>query len=140
VSEEGFSLRARARSFRYAGAGLRALLVTQHNAWIHAVVTLGVCAAGLALRVGAGEWRWLVIAIAMVWSAEAFNTALESLADAAKPEQHPLVQRAKDTAAAAVLIAAIGAALIGLLVLAPPLLTALGWGPGTTSAVTLANP
>lgn len=140
MSEEGFSLRARARSFRYAGAGLRALLVTQHNAWIHAVVTLAVCGMGLALRIDAGEWRWLVIAIVIVWSAEAFNTALESLADAAKPEQHPLVQRAKDTAAAAVLITAIGAALIGLLVLGPPLLAALGWGPGAPGAAAFAHP
>ena len=140
MSEEGFSLRARARSFRYAGAGLRALLVTQHNAWIHAADTLTVVAMGLALRIGAGEWRWLVIAIAMVWSAEAFNTALESLADAATPEHHPLVQRAKDTAAAAVLIAAIGAALIGLLVLGPPLLAALGWCPGTPVAPAFTHP
>jgi diacylglycerol kinase (ATP) len=134
VSEEGFSWRARARSFRYAGAGLRALIATQHNAWIHAGVTLAVCVVGFALGIDAGEWRWLVVAIVMVWSAEAFNTALESLADAAKPEQHPLVQRAKDTAAAAVLITAIGAALIGLLVLGPPLLAALGWGAGAPAA------
>jgi diacylglycerol kinase len=67
-------------------------------------------------------WLWLVAAIAGVFAAEAFNSALESLADAAHPAPHPLVGRAKDLAAAAVLIAAAGAALIGLLVLGRPLL------------------
>jgi len=57
--------------------------------------------------------------------AEAFNTALESLADASVPEQHPLVARAKDSAAAAVLLAAIAAATIGLLVLGRPLFVRL---------------
>ena len=59
---------------------------------------------------------WIVVAITLVWSAEAFNTALEQLADALHPQQHPGIGRAKDVAAAAVLIAALGAAVIGLLV------------------------
>ena len=96
---ERFSLRARARSFVHAAAGLRAVLATQHNARIHAAATLGVVAAGLGLGISRSDWCWLVAALASVWALEAMNTALESLADAAAPEQHPLVGRAKDAAA-----------------------------------------
>jgi diacylglycerol kinase (ATP) len=54
-----------------------------------------------------------------VWTAEALNTAFEFLADVASPEFHPLVQHSKDVAAGAVLIAAIGSVVIGILVLGP---------------------
>lgn len=113
---------ARLRSFRDAGAGVVATLHTQANAKIHAAVTVAVVALGALLDVSRGDWCWLAVAIAMVWSAECLNTALESLADATAPDPHPLVGRAKDAAAGAVLCAAIGAAAIGLLVLGPPLL------------------
>ena len=62
---------------------------------------------------------WIIVAITLVWCAEAFNTALEQLADALHPENHPGIGRAKDVAAAAVLIAAVGAAVIGMLVFVP---------------------
>lgn len=115
----------RLRSFAYAFAGLRVVVVTQRNTWIHAVATLLVVALGFWLELGRLDWCWLVVAIALVWIAESFNTALESLADASVPEQHPLVRRAKDSAAAAVLLAAIAAAAIGFLVLGRPLLLRL---------------
>ena len=67
----------------------------------------------------------LIFAIALVWTAEGLNTALEWLCDVAAPEYHPLVKKAKDVAAAAVLLAAIGSALIGLLVFGPRLLALL---------------
>jgi diacylglycerol kinase (ATP) len=114
-----FSLTRRLHSFRYALAGLRTLLRTQHNARIHAVATVLVIGAGAYLRLTAGEWLWLLVAMAGVWVAEAFNTALEFLADAVTRETHPLIGQAKDVAAAAVLIAAIAALVIGLLVLGP---------------------
>ena len=117
-----FSFSARLRSFRYAFAGIGMLLKSQHNAWIHALATVIVIGAGLWFKVAAGEWCWLVLAIMAVWSAEAMNTAFEFLADAASPGFHPLVKHAKDVAAGAVLLAAIGAAVIGLLVFAPYLM------------------
>ncbi len=123
------SLRTRLDSFRHAGAGIRAVLATQPNARIHALATLLVCGLGALLPLSRSDWCWLVVAIALVWCAEAFNTALEALADAAVPDHHPLVGRAKDAAAGAVLIASVGAALVGLLVLGPPLLSALGLLP-----------
>jgi len=118
-------LAGRLRSFADAFAGLRVVVVTQRNTWIHAVATLLVVALGVWLELGRLDWCWLVVAIALVWIAESFNTALESLADASVPEQHPLVRRAKDSAAAAVLLAAIAAAAIGFLVLGRPLLLRL---------------
>jgi len=98
------------------------MLRSQQNAWIHAAATIGVIAAGFFFRVSAGEWCWLVLALMAVWSAEALNTAFEFLADAASPDFHPLVKKAKDVAAGAVLLSAIGSGLIGLLVLGPHLL------------------
>lgn len=116
-----FSIAARVRSFGYAFHGVALLLRSQHNAWIHATATLLVCALGGLLGVSRGDWLWLAAAIAAVWAAEALNSAIESLADAVHPAPHPLVGRAKDLAAAAVLIVSLGAATIGLLVLGPPL-------------------
>lgn len=114
-----FSFTQRLRSFQYAMAGLRTLLRTQHNAWIHAGATVLVIGAGLYFGLSLAEWCWLVLAITLVWMAEALNTALEFLADAVTREPHPLIGQAKDLAAAAVLIAALGAMIIGLLVLGP---------------------
>ncbi len=122
---EPFSWAARARSFGYAFRGVVTLLATQHNAWIHAAATVVVVGLGVALGVSRLEWALLVFAIALVWTAEGLNTALEWLCDVAAPEYHPLVKKAKDVAAAAVLLAAIGSALIGLLVLGPRLLALL---------------
>jgi len=116
-----FSFTARLHSFRYALAGLRTLLLTQHNAWLHAAATVVVVVAGLVLGLSRAEWCWLVLAMTLVWMAEALNTALEFLADAVTQEFHPLILQAKDVAAAAVLIAAIGALVIGLLVFGPHL-------------------
>jgi diacylglycerol kinase (ATP) len=120
-----FSLRQRLQSFRYAVAGLGTLLRTQHNAWIHAAATLLVIGTALYFEINAYEWLWLVLAMVLVWMAEAFNTALELLADAVTRERHPLIGQAKDVAAGAVLVAAIGALIIGVLVLGPHLLHAL---------------
>lgn len=116
-----FSFLDRLRSFRYAFAGLWWLLKSQRNAWIHLAATIAVMAAGFALHVSRADWCWLTIAVVMVWAGEAFNTAVESLADALHPEKHPLIGKAKDAGAGAVLICAIGAALIGYLVFAPHL-------------------
>ena len=120
-------LRGRIESFRNAGAGIAHTFASQTNAKIHAVATLAVVVLGLFLGISFADWCWLVLAIAMVWVAECLNTALELLADATSPDPHPLVGRAKDAAAGAVLCAAIGAALIGLLVLGRPLLAWLGF-------------
>lgn len=122
MSEPGFRLEARARSFRYAARGIMALVRSQHNAWIHAAASIAVVALGLAVGLSRVEWCLVVVAITAVWTAEALNTALEALCDVAAPGAHPLVERAKDIAAGAVLITAAGAVVIGLLVFGPHLL------------------
>jgi len=118
---ERFDLAQRIRSFVFAGRGVRSLVVHEHNARIHLAVSLAVIALALLLRLDARDWALLLLAIAVVWVAEAFNTAVEALADALHPEIHPLVGRAKDIAAGGVLIAAIAAAGLGLAILGPPL-------------------
>ena len=114
-----FSLKARARSFVHAWRGVVSLVTTQHNAWIHLLATAAVIAAGVLFDLSRWEWCWLVLAIGLVLAAEAMNSAVEALADAVSPEFNAGVGRAKDMAAAAVLILAIAAALIGALVFLP---------------------
>lgn len=115
------ALLRRLQSFRYAFAGLRVVAVTQPNAWIHAVAAVVVVGAGIYFQVGAGDWALLALAVAVVFMAEAFNTALEFLADAVHPEPNALVGKAKDAAAAAVLLAALGAVAVGICVFGPRL-------------------
>jgi diacylglycerol kinase (ATP) len=128
MSQPEFNVGARAQSFRYAVRGIVALLRSQHNAWIHAGASVVVIALGIGLGLSRTEWCVIVLAIVLVWSAEAVNTAFEALCDVASPAHHPLVERAKDIAAGAVLIAAAGAALIGLLVFGPHVLRRLVGG------------
>lgn len=118
---ERFSIAARLRSFRYSANGIVFTLRTQHNAWIHAVFTVVVVVAGWWLGVSADDWRWLVVAIVLVWAAEALNTAIEYVCDVVSPEHHASVEKAKDIGAGAVLVCAVGAAVIGVLTLWPNL-------------------
>lgn len=114
-------LRSRIASFRYAFTGWWYVIRTQRNAWIHALASILVIVVGLWLQLSALEWAVIVVAIAFVWTAEFFNTALESVVDLITEEERPLAKAAKDVSAAAVLIAAIMSVVIGLLVLGPPL-------------------
>jgi len=121
----GFSWGARRRSFVYAWRGVHTVLRSQHNAWIHAGASLGVVLLGVLLGVGRLEWLALIFAVVSVWTAESLNTALELLCDVASPDFHPLIEKAKDVAAGAVLISALGALLVGGLVFGPHLWQAL---------------
>jgi diacylglycerol kinase len=84
-------------------------------------VSTAVLLLGLWLHITRQEWAILILTIMAVWMAEFMNTALEAVVDMAMPDLHPLAKVAKDIAAAAVLVGAIGAVLIGLLILGPPL-------------------
>lgn len=118
---DGLNPRRRARSFVYAFQGWSHVIRTQPNVWIHSVASLIVFILAFWLQLGRMEWSILVLAIMAVWMAELFNTALEIVVDMAKPEIHPLARAAKDVAAAAVLGGAVGAVIIGLLIMGPPL-------------------
>ncbi len=113
--------KSRLQSFRHAFEGLRTLWTTQPNVRIHAAATAAALALGLLADLTRPEWCAILLAIALVWIAEALNTALEFLADAAVPDLHPLVKKAKDVAAAAVLIAAACAVAVGVVIFRPHL-------------------
>ena len=118
----GFSWKDRARSFTHAASGLASVLFAQHNSWIHAALTIVAVTLGFALGISRLEWCAIVVVIALVWAAEALNTGLEALCDAAVPEQHPKIREAKDAAAGAVLLCAIAAAVVGAIIFGPRLL------------------
>jgi diacylglycerol kinase len=113
--------RTRILAFRYAFAGWWYVIRTQRNAWIHTMISLIVLFIGLWLHIKPVEWALIVLAVAIVWTAEFINTALEAVVDLASPQHHPLARVGKDVGAAAVLIASLASILIGLLVLGPPL-------------------
>lgn len=123
---QSFSFRRRAQSFRCAFRGVAHVVRSQHNAWIHAGATVAVVLGAVILQVSAFEWTVLVLAIAGVWSTEALNTAVEAIGDALSLERHPMIGLAKDAAAGAVLLAAIGAMLVGIFIFGPRLLRLLG--------------
>ena len=112
---------SRAHSFRHAFHGWWYVLRTQRNAWIHAFISTLVVLLALLLRLPLRDWAVLFLTIALVWTAEFINTALEAVVDLASPQQHPLAKVGKDVGAAAVLIASLAAILVGLLILGPPL-------------------
>lgn len=114
-------LRSRIISFGHAFRGLWYVIRTQRNAWIHAVATILVIVFGVWLAVPARDWAVLAVTVSMVWMAEVLNTSIEAVVDLASPIHHPLAKVGKDVGAAAVLVAAIVAVLVGLLILGPPL-------------------
>ncbi len=114
-----FEFSGRIRSFKYAFDGIWTMLKSQHNAWVHAVTTIIVFVSGILLKISNIEWCVVILAIVAVWTTEALNTAFEFLADVTNPDFHPLIKNAKDVAAGAVLIAAIGSVIIGILIFVP---------------------
>ncbi|HUP80539.1 MAG TPA: diacylglycerol kinase family protein [Pirellula sp.] len=113
------SLKDRLTSFGNAFRGIRNMCATQQNAWIHAIATLIVFSAGVVFRISNSEWCCLILCFMAVWTTEAMNTAVELVTDLASPEFHPLAGKAKDIAAGAVLIAAIGCMIVGAIVFVP---------------------
>ena len=112
-------LKKRLLSFKYAYKGLLDLLKNQPNVIIHLTISLLVLIAGFFFHLASIEWGLLVLTIASVLAAEAFNTSLEYLTDLVSPDYHPLAGRVKDVAAAGVLITAVGAAIIGMIIFLP---------------------
>jgi len=114
-------INSRIHAFGHAFRGWRHVLKTQHNAWIHSVVATLIIIVSLWLGIPARDWAVIVLTIAMVFTAEFINTAIEAVVDLASPVHHPLAKVGKDVGAGAVLVAAMAAALVGLLTLGPPL-------------------
>lgn len=112
----------RLSAFRHAFNGWRYVVRTQENAWFHTVASVAVFAVSLWLGLSLTEWAIIFLTVAMVWTSEFINTSIEATVDLASPELHPLAKVGKDVGAAAVLVAALNAVVVGLLVLGPPLL------------------
>ena len=114
-------IRSRILSFKYAFQGWGYAMRTQRNVWIHSTIATIVFFVGLWLHLPARDWAVIILTGAMVFAAEFMNTAIEAVVDLATSEHHPRAKIGKDVGAAAVLVAAMAAVLVGLLILGPPL-------------------
>ncbi len=114
--------KSRISSFRYALAGWLWMLKTQKNIRIQTAISVAVFVVGLWLGLEPLAWAVLILIITINWMAEFVNAAIESAINLASPEIHPVARVGKDVAAAAVLLASVAAAIIGGLVMGPPLL------------------
>jgi diacylglycerol kinase len=122
---DNFSVRSRLSSFRNAFRGFMLLIRNEHNARIHLLAALAVIAAGIVLKINLQEWCLIIIAISLVFIAELLNTALEELSDIIDPGWNGKIRKAKDYAAAAVLISAFVSAVAGGLIFIPKILDLL---------------
>jgi diacylglycerol kinase (ATP) len=122
MQRQRFSLRSRLRSFRYAFAGIRELLIREHNTRIHLAATVAVGVAAYVFHVSYAGAAVLAIVTGLVWITEIMNTCIERMMDFIHPEEHPYIKFIKDLAAGAVLVAAITAVVAGLLIFIPKLL------------------
>lgn len=113
------NIRKALKSFRYAGVGIYDLFRQENNAKIHLLAAGAVFITGIWFKLSVTEWCLITIQIALVWSAEAFNTAIEKLADTVTSDYHPSIKIVKDVAAAGVLILAISAVIVGGLIFLP---------------------
>ncbi len=118
-------LKQRFNSFKYAFAGIASLFKTEPNMKIHVAIGLLTIAAGLYFSITTTEWCIVALTIVTVLVAEGFNTAIEHLTDLASPDHHPLAGTAKDVAAGAVLLAAMGAVIVGCIIFLPHVLKLL---------------
>ncbi|HXB93397.1 MAG TPA: diacylglycerol kinase family protein [Puia sp.] len=114
-----FSIRDRIKSFRYAITGIREFIRREHNARIHLVITITVVATAWWFRVSKTEAVSLALVIGLVWITEMLNTCVERMADLITQEESAGIKFIKDLAAAAVLVAAITAVVVGLIIFIP---------------------
>ncbi len=114
-----FSIKRQIQSFRYAFRGIKIVVKSEHNMHIHLIASVCVILFGFLLQLNMTEWCFVVLAIGFVLFAETINTSVELLTDLVSPDFHVLAEKTKDVAAAAVVIASITAAIIGLIIFLP---------------------
>ena len=112
----------RRKAFKYAGRGFGSMLKNEAHAKIHFFAAVAVIIAGFIFDVTSTEWCLIALCIGGVFMAEAFNTAIEKLADRISRDHDPLIGSAKDVAAGAVLIMAIAAAIVGCIIFIPKII------------------
>ncbi len=122
MKPQPFSIKKRLLSFKYASNGFKILITEEHNARIHAVISIFVLLLSIYFNLNATEWMAVVFSIGLVFSAEIFNSAIENLCDFASPQWHAKIKKIKDLSAAAVLLSAAIALAIGLIIFVPKLL------------------
>jgi diacylglycerol kinase len=122
MQKEKFSIKKRLLSFTYAFNGLKILILEEHNARIHVVATIIALALGFILKISTFEWIAIIFAIGLVMAFEILNSAIENLANFVSSEKHEMIKKVKDLSAAAVLIAAITAFIIGIIIFLPKIL------------------
>lgn len=110
------------RGFGYAIKGFWYACKTQLNFRVHLVCALVAVYLGYALHIARYQWLWIALCIGMVLVAELFNTAIEILCDIISPEYNKKIGLVKDMSAAAVLVTAITALVIGLVIFIPKIL------------------
>lgn len=108
-----------ANSFKYAWHGLISAFETERNMKIHVIIMFLVILSGIIFKINVYEWIICVMCFASVIGAELFNTAIEITVDIAMPERNEKAKLAKDISAGAVLVIAIGSAIIGLIIFIP---------------------
>ncbi len=109
-------------SFRNAFCGIKVLIKSEYNARIHLIILILVVIAGIVLKISPAHWIAVVLVSGLVIVSECFNTAVEYLSDAVAPEVNPMICKAKDVAAAGVLVSALVAVIIGLIIFIPAIL------------------
>lgn len=113
------------KSFGYAFEGIFAGIRGERNMKIHCFAAVCVIVAGVLLHISVTEWCICLVLFGLILSLELVNTAIEAVVDLVTEDKKPLAKLAKDTAAGAVLIAAVMAAMAGLLIFVPKLISFL---------------
>jgi len=119
MQAQKFSITRRLKSFRHALGGIRALILTEHNARIHLNATIAVIIMSVIFKISKHEGLIITVAVGFVWITEMFNTCIEKIMNFISTEIHPEIKSIKDIAAAAVLIASVTAFIIGLIIFIP---------------------
>jgi undecaprenol kinase len=109
------------KSFIYAWSGINTAIKNEPNFRMHLMAIIAVSILGFLMKLSMGEWAVIVLTVAMVITLELINTSLEAIVNMVSPQMSEGAKIAKDTAAAAVLIGAITAVLVGLLIFVPKL-------------------
>ncbi|MGB0404193.1 MAG: diacylglycerol kinase family protein [Salibacteraceae bacterium] len=124
-NNKGFSLIERMKSFKYAFQGFKTLFTAEHNARVHLFFGVLAIIFGVYFNLDRGEWLFVLLAIVLVFAMELMNSAIEYLADTITKEINPGIKKAKDLAAASVLMSALFAVAVGLVVFVPKVIGAI---------------
>ena len=122
MNSDKLSVRSGFGSFKFAFNGLLSLLKNEHNARIHLLAAITALVLGLLLKINLHEWCFLIIVIGLVFLTELINTSLETVGDIVDPEWNERIRKAKDYAAASVLISAIISVVVGGFIFIPRIL------------------